>query len=101
MMGKSASPDKRCAGHGGMRRIAANSAVRSMVFRAARFSRLAVIRPPDMVFVASSNTKGSNDVERWFVRDRNRLGIRSWRCDGRDPGQGRRAYRRELFLEQD
>src|SRR5690349_13449742 len=50
MMRKSASPDKRRAEHGGMRRVAANSALRSMVFRAARFSRkFAAIHPHGML----------------------------------------------------
>src|SRR3974390_1827102 len=43
--------------------------------------------------------KGEGDVEGWFVRDRDWVGIGPWRGNRRPARQRRRAHRSQLFHE--
>src|SRR6266568_8875442 len=70
-------------------------------FRTTKHREFAGICLHDMVsaITVSKSIWGNADVEGWFVRNCNGVGVRPGGCDRRHSGQGWCAHRRQLFLQ--
>src|SRR5579871_1942215 len=95
MMGKMIPPDKQGCRYARLRSRHERGPIQ---FRYAEFR----ISWADMVQREYKNSERyeETDGKGWIVRDRDRLGFGARACDRRDPGQGRRAHRGQLFQQQ-